>query len=155
MNKTIAAGLLALLTVVGCRKREIVTADGSKVVVERDGSKVTIATPDGTIAAGGAASTLPASFPKDVPLYPGARVVASIDTGGPAGHSATFETKDWPDDVAKFYVGKLSGWKSGMDMKTEDTHTLILNSPDGKRSLTLAAKREALNTVVSLTVSEK
>ena len=148
------AVILTLVAVFGCRKREFVAADGSKVVVERDGNKVTIATPDGTIAAGGSATAFPETFPKDIPLYPGAHVTASVDAGA-GGHHATIETKDGPEDVAKFYTEKLSGWKSAMDMKTEDTHTLILNSPDRKRSFTLAAKREALNTVVSLNVTEK
>jgi hypothetical protein len=40
-----------------------------------------------------------------------------------------------------------------MDMKTDDGHTLLLRSPDGKRSLTIAATREALKSVVTLTVT--
>jgi hypothetical protein len=42
-----------------------------------------------------------------------------------------------------------------MDMKTEDSHLLILRSPDGKRSITLSANREALKTVGTLTVTTK
>jgi hypothetical protein len=85
-------------------------------------------------------------------MYPGARVAVSVDTrNGPT--AATIETADWPDDVAKFYRGKLARWTTAMDMKTDDGHTLLLRSPDGKRSLTLAATREALKTVVTLTVS--
>ncbi|HET7451156.1 MAG TPA: hypothetical protein VFL12_00300 [Thermoanaerobaculia bacterium] len=155
MKKIAAFVFVLLAAALGCRRREVVTADGSKVVVERDGNKVTVSTPDGVMAAAGASSALPEGFPKDIPLYPGASVVAALDAGGAGGHHATFETKDWPDDVAKFYTGRLAGWKSVMDMKTEDSHTLILNSPDGRRSLTVAAKREALNTVVGLSVSEK
>ena len=155
MKKFTAFVFVLVAAALGCRRREIVTADGSKVAVERDGNKVTVSTPGGVVASAGASSALPASFPKDIPLYPGATVVGAVDIGGAGGHQATLETPDWPDDVAKFYSGKLAGWKSAMDMKTEDTHTLILNSPDGRRSLTLAAKREALKTVVGLSVSEK
>jgi hypothetical protein len=155
MKKITAALLVILAAALGCRRREIVTADGTKVVVQSDGDKTTISTPGGVTAVAGGSGALPESFPKDIPLYPGANVVAAVDIGGAGGHQATFETKDWPDDVAKFYSGKLAGWKSSMDMKTEDSHTLILNSPDGRRSLTLAAKREALNTVVGLSVAEK
>jgi hypothetical protein len=148
-----SATILMVFAALACRRREVVTADGSKVVVEHDGEKVTIATPSGTVTAGGAATALPESFPKDIPVYPGARVTATLVTGGTAGNVATFETAAWPDDVAKFYAGKLAGWKTMMDMKSEDGHTLLLKSPDGKRTLTLAATRQALNTIFTLTVS--
>jgi len=85
-------------------------------------------------------------------MYPGAHGAASVDThDGPT--AATIETPDWPDDVAKFYREKLGRWKMAMDMKTDDGHTLLLRSPDGKRSLALTATREALKSVVTLTVT--
>jgi hypothetical protein len=140
-----------------CRKSETVTAGGSTVQVDQPGNSVTIQTSQGTVAAAGNGSAaLPANFPKDIPMYPGARVAIALDAvGETAGHVVTIESSDWPDDVAKFYREKLSGWKTAMDMKTEDGHTLILRSPDGKRSLTLAATREALKTVATLTVAAK
>jgi len=145
--------LILAVALPACRKTETVSAGGSTVDIDRSGKVVTLRTAEGTATAGGAPAALPAGFPKDVPMYPGARIVASLESDGTAGHAATIETSDWPDDVAKFYRGKLARWKTAMDMNTEDSHTLILRSPDGKRTLTLAAKRGALNTVVTLTVS--
>lgn len=152
--KRLAAIAALLFAAAACRKHETVTANGSTVEVDRSGKVVTIRTAEGTATAGGAAK-LPEGFPKDVPVYPGAHVTATlVESGSPvAGRVATFETSDWPDDVAKFYAGKLSGWTTAMDMKTSDGHTLLLKSPDGRRTLTLAATRQALNTIFTLTVS--
>ena len=148
--------LMLALALPACRKSETVTANGSTVQVDRSGQNVTIKTAQGTAAAGSGSARLPAGFPKDIPMYPGARVAIALDAvGETAGHVVTIETSDWPDDVAKFYREKLSGWKTGMDMKTEDAHTLILRSPDDRRSLTLLSKREALKTVTTLTVDSK
>jgi hypothetical protein len=150
------AGVLVLaLALTGCRKSETVTAGGSTVEVDRSTTSVTIRTAATPVTAG-AVPGLPASFPKDVPIYPGARVALALDAvGQTAGHVATLETADWPEDVAKFYREKLPGWKTAMDMKTADAHTLILRSPDAQRSLTLSATREALKTVFTLTVAAK
>jgi len=147
-------GLIILAAVLpACRKNETVVAGGSAVDIDRSGKNVTIRTATSPVAAG-AVPGLPASFPKDIPIYPGARVAIALDAAGEtAGHVVTIESRDWPDDIAKFYSEKLSGWKTAMDLKTQDGHTLILRSPDGKRSLTLSATREALKTVATLTVA--
>jgi len=149
--------LVAAVAVVGCRKHEYVAANGSTVEIDRSGKAVTIRTKEGTVAAGGESVTLPADFPKDIPLYRRARISAATSASGAAGGGRiiAFDSSDWPDDIAKFYQGKLPGWKTAMDMKTEDSHVLILRSPDGKRSITLSANREALKTVVTLTVTTK
>jgi hypothetical protein len=149
--------LILAVALPACRKSDTVTPDGSTVAVDQSGQNVTIKTAQGTVAVSGSGSaTLPAGFPKDIPMYPGARVAIALDAvGDTAGHVVTIESADWPDDLAKFYGEKLAGWKTAMDMKTEDGHTLILRSPDGRRSLTLAATREALKTVATLTVDSK
>ena len=149
MRRRISVAAAALIALAACRKRE---TPSPSVEIDRSGGSVTIRTAEGTSTAG-AVPAIPAGFPKDVPMYPGSHVRAEIEPGNASAMAATFETADWPDDVAKFYAAKLSGWKSMMDMKTEDGHTLLLKSPDGKRTLTLAAKRQALNTVFTLTVS--
>jgi len=141
--------LVAVLS--ACRKDEPPAPPTAEM--DRSGKNVTIRTAASPVAAG-AVPGLPSGFPKDVPIYPGARVAVALDAvGQTAGHVATLETADWPEDVAKFYREKLPGWKTAMDMKTEDAHTLILRSPDARRSLTLSATREALKTVFTLTVA--
>ena len=152
--------LILVSAIAACRKNETVatggTAGGTDVEIDRSAKTVTIRSVDGTATAtattAARSGNFPAGFPKDIPMYPGAHVAASVDShDGPT--AATIETPDWPDDVAKFYRGKLARWKTAMDMKTEDGHTLLLRSPDGKRSLTIAATREALKSVVTLTVT--
>ena len=143
----LSAGVL-LGALASCRKKEAVEID-------RSGKNVTIRTAEGTVSVGGGSVALPAGFPKEIPMYPGARLAAAVEgTGAAGGRVVTIESSAWPDDIAKFYREKLPSWKTAMDMKTEDAHTLILRRPDGKLSLTISATREALNTVTSLSVSE-
>jgi len=153
MRQRIWVASVALVAVLSaCRKNEPVS---KSVETDRSSTSVTIRTASSPVTAGSVPG-LPASFPKDVPIYPGARVAIALDAvGQTAGHVVTLETADWPEDVAKFYREKLPGWKTAMDMKTVDAHTLILRSPDGQRSLTLSATREALKTVFTLTVDAK
>jgi hypothetical protein len=155
-RQSVYLGVLILAAALpACRKSDTVTAGGSTVEIDRSGKTDTIRTAASPVSAG-AVPGLPASFPKDVPIYPGARVAVALDAvGETAGHVATLESSDWPEDIAKFYREKLSGWKTAMDMKTADGHTLILRSPDARRSLTLSATREALKTVFTLTVAAK
>ena len=53
---------------------------------------------------------LPADFPKDIPLYPGATVNGAAS--GTRGLGASFSTADAPDSVAEFYESELKeqGW---------------------------------------------
>jgi len=153
MRQRLVAALSAAVLVgslSACRKKE------ATVEIDRSGKNVTIRTADATVSTGGGSVALPPNFPKEIPMFPGARLAAAVEAGGDAGGGVvTIESSAWPDDIAKFYREKLPGWKTAMDMKTEDAHTLILRRPDGKLSLTIAATREALNTVASLTVSER
>ena len=149
LRKSVAALLPAILlgSLSSCRKKE------ATVEIDRSGKNVTIRTADATVSTGGGSITLPANFPKEIPMYPGARLAAAVEAGGAVGgRVVTIESSAWPDDIAKFYREKLPGWKTAMDMKTEDAHTLILRRPDGKLSLTIAATREALGTVATITV---
>jgi hypothetical protein len=147
-----------LLTFAACKKQEYVNARGDKVEVEQDGKSVKVTTKDGSaVYTGGSGTVVPADFPKDVPIYPGANVTASVSgsqtTGG--GHMVTFETGDSPDKVTDFYKAKLSGWKTSMEMATGNGKMLILTSPDDKRSVSVIASPSGGKTQVSLTAAEK
>jgi len=55
---------------------------------------------------------VPADFPKDVPLYPGARATATMAAAG-EGTLVTFDIEDAPEKVYDFYQEKLAsdGWQ--------------------------------------------
>lgn len=58
----------------------------------------------------GAVGSLPADFPKDIPVYTGATVVAGAT--GAMGKGASFSTADGADKVAEYYKAELpkQGW---------------------------------------------
>ena len=55
---------------------------------------------------------VPSSFPKDVPLYPDAKPMASM-VAGSEGTMVTFKTTDSQQSIYEFYQNKLEeqGWK--------------------------------------------
>ena len=57
-------------------------------------------------------ATVPGSFPTDVPLYPGAKPMASMSAGR-EGTMVTFKTTDSQQEIFEFYQTQLAeqGWK--------------------------------------------
>lgn len=64
---------------------------------------------------------LPDTFPKSVPLYPGARLLGSVVTteNGKRTHVVTFATTDMANVVDEFYRTHLKGFLS-LDERTDD-----------------------------------
>jgi hypothetical protein len=67
--------------------------------------------PTGAKLAAEPAATLPAGFPEDVPVYPGARQTGSLAATG-KGMVVTFQSLDAPQEVLTFYRAQLAeqGW---------------------------------------------
>ena len=57
---------------------------------------------------------VPSSFPKDVPLYPGAKPMAAMTAAG-EGTMVTFKTTESQQKIYEFYQSKLGdqGWEIG------------------------------------------
>lgn len=104
----------------------------------------------------GTTGQLPADFPKDIPVYTGAAVIAGgmATTGAAAGSKgASFSTSDDATKVADFYKAELAkqGWTDvksmaipgGMGntvMATKDKRSLsiaITKGPDGKTMISV------------------
>jgi len=90
---------------------------GGKVSFENDGGKV-------SFEEGG---KLPEGFPKDFPVYPGAKVVSSFtaNTDGKDGMSVVWETGDAVNKVSSFYKTNLvsNGWKISATFEQGDSMT--------------------------------
>jgi hypothetical protein len=144
-------GLLASLP--ACRR-----GGSEKVSYSSDGKAVEVQTPQGTarVSAGDTAS-VPADFPKDIPIYPGARVTASFSGSGAggSGEMVTFETNDPPEKVGAYYKSRLSGrFSNTADMGSSGTHTLVFSDASGKRSVSLVVSGGSSGpTTVQLTVA--
>jgi hypothetical protein len=145
-----------LLAGAACRKREYVGPHGEQVEYDSKGKSVTVKAADGSVYVGGEGVKLPDDFPKDVPVYPGAKIASSVSAArtDTAGHMVTFQTSDSPEKVAAFYKSKFSTWQVKMEMSSGGGKVLLLQSPDEKRSITVVANPANGVTTVTLTAQE-
>jgi len=72
--------------------------------------------------------TLPDTFPKDFPIYPGAKVVSALsgaNNGKSNGFWVTLSTSDSQDKVASFYKGafKAQGWTESASYSAANVNT--------------------------------
>ncbi len=154
--RKLAILLLGLLAAAACRKREYVGPHGEQVEYDAKGNNVTVKTADGSVVVSGDGVKLPEDFPKDVPVYPGAKIASAVSSAqsGTSGHMVTLETSDSPDKIATFYKAKFSGWQVKMEMSSGGGKVLLLESPDAKRSVTVVANPANGVTTVTLTAQE-
>jgi len=82
---------------------------------------------------------LPANFPKDVPIYPGAKVVAGATSGADAG--VTFETSDPPEKVMNLYKEELprNGWKEIKPVSVAGLYTVGATKDGRTLGITITA----------------
>jgi hypothetical protein len=111
------------------------TGEPAKVELNQD--QMTIQTQEGgqIVIGGGEAVQVPESFPKDVLVYPGAKVQGTIVTG--AVTQLTLETADGPSKVAEQYQARMKqdGWKEEASVKMGEL-TMLTYSKD-KRNVTI------------------
>lgn len=111
------------------------TANAGKTAVNAVTNAATNAMPTGTTG------SLPADFPKDIPVYTGATVIAGAT--GAMGKGASFSTADAADKVAEFYKAELpkQGWADVKSMAAGPA-TTVTASKD-KRMLAVALTKGA------------
>jgi hypothetical protein len=168
LTKTISCAAFAVLLVFasGCRKSES-PATGEVPPLQAGGPPPAPVEPPtgsalpapGTPAVAASSVALPATFPKDVPLYPGAIVAAgsSDQSASGAGHSVTLLTADPPVKVADWYEVELpkQGWAKSLAVAVPDGKGTFFTKDN--RTLTLKASPDPLaptKTSCSILVSE-
>jgi hypothetical protein len=80
----------------------------------------------------GATATVPADFPKTVPIYPGAKVVAATKTTGPTGKGAWtvgLVSNDDKNIVFTFFRANLSSFKQTTDSTVGPARTGTWQNP--------------------------
>jgi hypothetical protein len=139
--------LMLLAFSVGCKKpaenaqqaaveKAIENASGGQVDVDISKGSTTVSdkktggtTTVDTSAAGG---KMPAGWPKEVPQYPGSKVLASTSTDSTKGKQfmLLLETPDAVDAVLGYYDGKLTGagYKKTAEIAKEDGKTRFYES---------------------------
>lgn len=144
---------------------DVEIGDGELTVRSKDGTAsfkadegtVVVKTNEGSMQIGTGAS-LPAGFPKDVPIYDGATVVQSMEMGEMV--MATFQTGDPFGKAVASYKEECpgNGWTQVTSMTdSSGDPTQMLNYRKGERSLmvSIIEERSENRTIISLTVSRK
>lgn len=98
---------------------------------------------------------LPADFPKDFPVYPGAGVdgsVSGMQDGADTGYFITFTTKDSFDKVIKYYTDELAkqGWKMTASFNTEKMQTMAVSKGTREGSLSISSAEEGTTILMTL-----
>ena len=94
---------------------------------------------------------LPKSWAKDIPLYPGAKVMAALDS--PTGQQVQFTTKDPLKKISEYYTDKLNkdGWKQESMVQADTTFTMS-SKKDTRRCVVIVSQNED-DTFLTLTVA--
>jgi hypothetical protein len=150
--KMVGMVILSGIVLAGCGGAETKTAENTAPTKPAGTTPST--TPTNATTPGGSASTgsLPADFPKDVPVYPGATVVGGATAG--AGSGAAFNTSDAPDKVASFYKDELpkNGWSK--PIATDMAGMSSIAATKDKRRLGISVtKGQDGKTMISIGVS--
>jgi len=165
MKKLLIAVLAAGVSCCGCGKKiaEKVTEkaverqlakDGVKADVNLSDSKMTVKTKDGTVTvSGGGDVKVPDTFPKDVYIYDGASVLASVTV--PQGQNLQLQTKDSGEKVMSAYKSKLTaeGWKEEASFNT--AQQTMVSFKKGDRMVNVMAMSADGNTQITLTVVDE
>ena len=126
--------------------------DGIKGHVDLSGNNVTVETKDGKMSyAGGAGTQVPDTFPKDVPVYAGATVMASISV--PKGQNLTLTTKDSVEQVIAAYKIKMTseGWQE--EASVNQAGSAMLAYKKGQRTTAVVVSRSGDTTQINLTAA--
>ena len=133
--------------------------DGSENVnvdMKSDGNSFSIKTQDGVVL-GGENAKIPDSFPKDVPVFPGAKpTLVTTDTKSEM-FSVSLTTADTFENVGTYYKKELAanGWKEEQTMtQSGDQPMQMLTYTKENRSVMVTITRDGANTALALMVSK-
>jgi hypothetical protein len=86
--------------------------------------------------------------------YPGAKAVGRFSSADAAGQGAAyvFETADPVASVTAFYAKALAGWKSSMQMQTENGTVMGYSSADDKQSAVITIGTDDAKKTTSLSI---
>lgn len=167
MKKRIFLVALSLgIAVSGCKKSEdeaaeraVEQATGGKAKVDSKTGQVEVKTKgtDGkeTNVQFGPGSKVPPDFPKEVPIYPRAKVMSSVSLAeGKNGHLLTLTTPDAANTVVEYYKKNLAGFKPDSELGSGGDGTMLMLS-NAELTVSIAVSRSDDETMVQLTVNKR
>lgn len=130
-------------------------AEGRQADVKVDGDTVTIQGPDGaTTFRSAGAGQMPDDFPKDVFVYPGATVVASMSY--PGGANLTLESADPVQEVIAKSKSAMEGlgWTEKSHLGMDDV--AMLSYTKDTRTVSLIIQQDSGSpTAINITIAEE
>ena len=130
-------------------------ASGGETDVDLSGDTVTVKSKEGTmVMSGGGNVSLPDKFPKDVPVYKGAKVITSMSAKD--GMSVTLQTADPLAKVGEFYKSRMDaqGWESETSLNTGNQTILGFKKESRSASVIMMASKEG-GTTISLILADR
>ncbi|MBE7485585.1 MAG: hypothetical protein HS104_37150 [Polyangiaceae bacterium] len=165
MRTVLVLVALALVTG-GCRKIEEKMAEkaaekatGGEVNIDSKTGQVKLKQkgPDGkeTEVQLGTGSSVPADFPKAVPIYPGAKVISAVTISQGEGHMVMLNSSDSTQQVLEYYKKNLSGFKVDGELAGGDTTILNMSNAELTVSVSATKSSDDGTTLINLTASAK
>lgn len=163
MKYAVMAVLVAAVALAGCGKKtseslaekmieHAMAKDGVKGKVSISDGKMTVQTKDGTTSwAAGEGTKVPDTFPKDIQVYAGAKVLASVSV--PNGQNLMLESGDSIEKIIAFYKGSMKEWKEEMSMNQGESSMLIYKKE--QRQVSIVVTRADKGSQINLTVASE
>jgi hypothetical protein len=160
MRKNIAAGISAAIFTIagaGCSRSSTYSSKDGTVKVEqkgKDSSSMTFTGKDGqkvVIDSGG--GKVPDDYPKDLPVYAGAKVIMSQSATEKNTHNLVLESSDPADKIADYYKKSLesNGWKieGSMNMGEMNMFTAVKDKRQAIVQVMNSSEKRTINQVLS------
>jgi hypothetical protein len=150
----VLCGAIVLALLAGCGKKEQnVAVPGGNVTVTQQGGGTTMEMRSDKgdkvkVTASDKGVALPANFPADVPIMPGATVKMAMSSGDAL--SVAFSVAASQADALKYYEDNLKakGWTIETTMNMNDT--AMLSAKKGKRECVMNASKDGSGSMVQL-----
>jgi hypothetical protein len=129
---------------------------GGQVKVDEKKGTLTIVTDAGAMTLG-TGTSIPADFPKTVPLYPGATpgfAAKSTDPHGKDVWSLQLETGDAKDKVIAYYKANLSGFTLATNLDMGESSMQVWQSPTLDVTLIIASESDAKTSITENVASK-
>jgi hypothetical protein len=124
---------------------------GAKVDLNSDGQgSISVHSDKGNFDLNAGGGKIPDNWPKDVPVYPGARFQSSM--GNDERQLLSVLTPDSPDKAVEFYKAKFASLKQEANMVT-DRQTLISYREPSGRQIQVSISKEETDTQIALIVN--
>jgi hypothetical protein len=129
------------------------TGGPADVDIKEDGIRIKTKDGEMNLSTGGNIK-VPAGFPQDVPIYPGAMVQAAVEV--PEGFTLRMTTKEAAAKVVETYLKELPAQKWSKEMSMDMGENSMLTFKKENRTLSVVVSAEKNETSISLSVvSEK